>query len=88
MARNERKRNVDQPARSALAGLADALASVSFSQPAEKQAGEFTVQEAAELEGKSPCIARRKLRALMEQGRATRRAVTLNGVSGYYYRLL
>ena len=87
MARNERKRNVDQPARSALAGLAEALASVAFVGPSKKEPGEFTVEEAAAIDGQSPCTARRKLRALMAQGRATRRAVTLNGVSGYYYRL-
>ena len=68
--------------------LAEALASVSFSAPPKKEPDEFTAEEAAALEGKSPCIARRKLRALMEQGKATRRRVTLNGVSGYYYRLV
>ena len=68
--------------------LAEALASVTFARPAEKQPDEFTVEEAAAMEGQSPCTVRRKLRALVDQGKATRRAVTLNGVSGYYYRLV
>ena len=88
MARNQRERNMDQPARSALSGLAEALASVSFSRPAEKQPGEFTAEEAAADCGQSPCTVRRKLRVLVEQGKAKRRAVTLNGVSGHFYRLL
>ena len=88
MARDQRKRNMDQPARSALAGLADALASVNFSMPTEKLDDEFTSDEAAAIMGKSPCVARRKLKALIEQGKASRRSVTLSGVSGYYYRLI
>jgi predicted transcriptional regulator len=60
---------------------------VSFASPSKKELDEFTAEEAAAIDGQSTCTARRKLRELMKQGRATRRAVTLNGVSGYYYRL-
>lgn len=67
--------------------LSAALASVTFAKPIKKAADEFTVEEAASDCGQSPCTVRRKLRALVDQGKATRRAVTLNGVSGYFYRL-
>ena len=78
---------MDQPTGSALAGLADALASVGLIEPVRREPGEFTVEEAAADCGKSGCTTRRKLAMLVEAGRATRRHVTLNGVSGFYYRL-
>ena len=67
--------------------LAAALASVGLIEPTKREAGEFTVDEAAADCGKSRCTTRRKLAMLVEAGRATRRHVTLNGVSGFYYRL-
>ena len=87
MARDKRERNMDQPARSALTGLAEALASVGLIEPVKREAGEFTVDEAAADCGKSPCTTRKRLRDLMAAGKVTRRHVTLNGVSGFYYRL-
>ena len=78
---------MDQPTGSALAGLADALASVGLIEPVRREPGEFTVEEAAADCGKSGCTTRKRLAGLMAAGRVTRRHVTLNGVSGYYYRL-
>ena len=67
--------------------LAAALASVGLIEPVRREPGEFTVEEAAADCGKSGCTTRRRLRDLMTAGKVTRRHVTLNGVSGFYYRL-
>lgn len=68
--------------------LAESLAGVGFGAATLKQPDEFTAEEAAKVIGKSPCVARRRLRCLVDSGKATRRPVTLNGVAGFFYRLL
>lgn len=57
MARNERKRNMDQPARRALDGLADAMASLA-APDSPREPGEFTAEEAGRDCGSSTCTAR------------------------------
>ena len=88
MARDKRKRNMDKPTGSALDGLAAALAGAGIALAPSRQPGEFTAEEAAPLFGKSPCTTRRRLSELVKEGKATRRPVTLNGVAGFFYRLL
>ena len=88
MARNERKRNMDQPARSALSGLAEALASVNFAAPTQKEPGEFTAEEAANETGLARYSALTNLKRLIKEGKASRRAAIVNGRAGFFYRLL
>lgn len=68
--------------------LAEALAGVGIAAATPKQPDEFTAEEAAKSIGKSPCTTRRRLSELVKEGKATRRPVTLNGVAGFFYRLL
>lgn len=87
MARDKRTRHMDQPARSALNGLAAALAAAGVPVAVPRQPDEFTADEAAELMGKSGCTARKALTRLIGEGKATRRPVTLNATAGFLYRL-
>lgn len=87
MARDKRKRNMDQPARSALSGLGAALAAAGMTVAAARQPDEFSAEEAAIEFGKSSGTARKMLRALIAAGKASRRPCTLNGVGGFLYRL-
>jgi hypothetical protein len=78
---------MDQPARSALSGLAAALAAAGAPVAAPRQPDEFTAEEAALEMGKSLCVARKTLARLMTEGKATRRHATLNATAGFLYRL-
>ena len=67
--------------------LAAALAAAGVPVAVPRQPGEFTAEEAAEVMGRSGCMARKALARLIGEGRATRRPVTLNATAGFLYRL-
>ena len=79
---------MDQPARSALSGLAEALAKANFAAPTQKEPGEFTAEEAADASGVARYSALTNLKRLISDGKATRRAAIVNGRAGFFYRLL
>ncbi len=83
MARNQPKRNVGEPARSALSSLGELLQSAGLAKKLPRQPSEFTIHEAAVELGISECTARHKLAELVKKGLLTRR----EGVEGTKARL-
>lgn len=83
MARDQRKRTLDQPARDSLAALNDALAAIGIGAEKPQQPDEFTIWQLADAAGVERRTMLDRLRPLIADNKVTRRKLG----RAYIYRI-